>query len=519
MPPRQRCEACHTSQKACDKKRPKCGRCTARATECEYQPTLGHLFVDQNAFSAGLSHRASRRTRNSPASAVLLDVSQLLLTEMQGRAVDSPEAALIRLHSLGHSRIAAPPADTLHDRVLGRFLSRWTAGSTCLGCQDFVVEIYEASAPDGAMRSAIEATAYADLVVADRHGDLASKSFRAYLTTLGRIQRQLRYFETASDLGAGVRQAVLAAILVLDSYELLYIRRPTPLGIHTRAIIRLVELESQGHALGEPRGIALARFAARRVQARQLLYVRESLLGASHRTATHLAENPLDIRILRFVADACDAMRVLEVEQTKWMRRDAGTSDPPEAGVLLTLLRGMEDWLEKCNTTTLPRPTRVPLHIPSALKWPLPRTAMATTILIYSQDWMARAWTLIHMCYVRISETLLGLQPPDEAVHRNDEHDGGGMVVGPGATKLRLRARLDTSSRLLLDLTPFLMGLTDENGSASMTPTPVLQDSGLLIVQYPLWMLLQARFVAPAAKTEAAVLLSFIDEQRRVVGR
>ena len=175
--------------------------------------------MDQNAFSAGLSRRASRRARYSPASTVLLDVRQLLPAERQARAVESPEAAFIRLHSLGHSRIAAPPADTLHDRVLGRFLSRWTAGSTCLGCQDFVVEIYEASAPDGAMRSAIEATAYADLVVADRHGDLASKSFRAYLTTLGRIQRQLRYFETASDLGAGVRQAVLAAVLVLDSYE------------------------------------------------------------------------------------------------------------------------------------------------------------------------------------------------------------------------------------------------------------------------------------------------------------
>ncbi|KAK0305658.1 hypothetical protein LTR29_008448 [Friedmanniomyces endolithicus] len=144
---------------------------------------------------------------------------------------------------------------------------------------------------------------------------------------------------------------------------------------------------------------------------------------------------------------------------------------------------------------------------------------MAATILICTQNWMARAWTLIHMCYVRISETLLGLQLPDEAVHPNDDHDGGGMVVGPGATKLRLRARLDTSSRFLLDLTPFLMGLTDESGSASMTPTPVLQDSGLLIVQYPLWMILQARFVTPAAKTEAAMLLGFIDEQRRVVGR
>jgi len=301
--------------------------------------------------------------------------------------------------------------------------------------------------------------------------------------------------------------------------KLLYIRRPTPLGIHTRAIIRLVELESQGHALGEPRGIALARFAARRVQARQLLYVRESLLDTDDRTSTHLAGDPLEICILRFVADACDAMRALEVRQTMWMRREAGALEPPETDVLLTLLRGMEDWLKDCSATTLPRLTRVPLQIPSTLKWPLPRTAMAATILICTQNWMARAWTLIHMCYVRISETLLGLQLPDEAVHPNDDHDGGGMVVGPGATKLRLRARLDTSSRFLLDLTPFLMGLTDESGSASMTPTPVLQDSGLLIVQYPLWMILQARFVTPAAKTEAAMLLGFIDEQRRVVGR
>ncbi|KAK0901969.1 hypothetical protein LTR91_017058 [Friedmanniomyces endolithicus] len=221
MPPRQRCEAC----------------VPRRRHVTESAPDAADAQQDRlsNAFSAGLSRRAARRTRNSPASTVLLDVSQLLPVEMQARqpgAANSPGAALLRLQPVDRS-IVAPPSSPLHDRVLNRFLSRWAAGSTCLGCQDFVVETYEASASDSAMRSAIEATAYADLVVADRHGDFASKSFRAYLTTLGRIQRQLRYLETSSDVWAGVRQAVLAAILVLDSYEVSTFTRGKDVGCNS----------------------------------------------------------------------------------------------------------------------------------------------------------------------------------------------------------------------------------------------------------------------------------------------
>ncbi|TKA77652.1 hypothetical protein B0A55_04618 [Friedmanniomyces simplex] len=268
----------------------------------------------------------------------------------------------------------------------------------------------------------------------------------------------------------------------------------------------------------DQRTIALARAAAPRIQARQLLST-QPLLGTSIRAIAQLAESPVDARIARFVADACDDMHVLEAAQRRLTTIEEATAAQAvrhSANVLYELLRELEDWLEHCGTLVLPELTRVPLYIPGTVEWPLPRSATTTTILTCEHIWVARAWTLIHMCYVRISDALLGSGTHDTVVHGID--GACGTIAGEGDRVPQLHARLNTSSRLLLDLAPFLMGLTDEFGCARTTP--VLQDTGLLIVQYPLWTIGQSKFgPSPATKREASELLGFIEEQLRVVDR
>lgn len=112
--------------------------------------------------------------------------------------------------------IVAPPSWSVDDRVLAHFFSRWAAGSTCLGSQSFISKLYESSAGHSAMRSAIEATAYADLAVVERHGIFATKSFLAYLTALRRMQSLLNDFSATGDVN---RSETLTAILTLDSLE------------------------------------------------------------------------------------------------------------------------------------------------------------------------------------------------------------------------------------------------------------------------------------------------------------
>ena len=213
MPPRQRCESCHASQKSCDKKRPACGRCVARLKECIYQPSDTFSFVDQNGFSAELSRRAASRESHSPKT---IDVSSLLPMHALVHQIDTKDrllnlSAQPYLHSL-----AAPPSWTLDDRVLARFFSRWATGYTCVGNQNFILRTYEDSGPHSALHSAIRAIAYADLAVVERHGDRRSKSFQAYFTSLRRIQDYLNESTGPESIPS---DAVFTAIMVVDSFE------------------------------------------------------------------------------------------------------------------------------------------------------------------------------------------------------------------------------------------------------------------------------------------------------------
>jgi hypothetical protein len=73
--------------------------------------------------------------------------------------------------------------------------------------------MFEASAADSAMRSAILATAYADLAVSERHGEHGMASHRAYFGTIRRLQQELALPDfTAS-------KYILAAVLAIDAYE------------------------------------------------------------------------------------------------------------------------------------------------------------------------------------------------------------------------------------------------------------------------------------------------------------
>ena len=202
MADRPRCEPCRLSGSLCDLQRPTCTECYARGIECVYHndKAMNFTFVDQNDVAAVASRRAAAR-RSRGQKVIELDAS-LLEGVQHGRGPQMQQLQLV-----------TPMQFTLDNRVLQRFVARWSAGLTALGCLESAEAISASSAKDSAIRSAILATAYADLAVSERHGDHGTASHRAYFGTLRRLKHELTIpgFAASND--------VLAAVLTIDAYE------------------------------------------------------------------------------------------------------------------------------------------------------------------------------------------------------------------------------------------------------------------------------------------------------------
>lgn len=300
----------------------------------------------------------------------------------------------------------------------------------------------------------------------------------------------------------------LACMLIVPYLtKVLYMRRLTPLGIHTQAIIQLLRLELES-SHQDQQIIMLIRAAAPRILARHIL-CREHILGRTVRLLAEFAQDSFESRITRFIADACDVLNLLKREQNELegehVRRTQSVADLTE--LLYNLLQEMEAWLEQHGTSTKPR--RVSLRLLQNTDWPLP--SARTTVLVFDNIRAARGWILFHMCCIRSFDVLVESQTA-YLPYAGRDHLPTARQSTPRIWQSR--ASLNESSHFLLDIAPFLIGLTDKDGNETTSP---LHDTGLLIVQYPLWTIEQSSFVPVDAKLEASVLLSFIEKQRSVV--
>ena len=272
-------------------------------------------------------------------------------------------------------------------------------------------------------------------------------------------------------------------------------RRSSPLGIHTHAIVRLLQLRRNEYTLG-PQSLLLMRAAAPRIQARQLLCDSPDLSG-DIRSFAMSAEHQLSVHVAKFVADACDIMHVVKVHQKNLAKGLANPQPLAELShKLFKLLSETQLWFEQDST---PRPRSVALHSQQDVYWSLP-TARAT-ILVSDHTWVARDWVLFHMCCIKISDILLDISM--DYLRQTIDEDIQSHL-----------ATLIASSRFLLDMMPFVMGIANENGAIS---APVLCDIGLLIAHYPLLVLTRSKHLPSDAKLEASTLLTFIEAQRNIV--
>ena len=292
---------------------------------------------------------------------------------------------------------------------------------------------------------------------------------------------------------------------LLTLTKILYIRRSTPYGVHTPAIVQLLAsaLEKPPH---DAQATQLWMAAFPRIQARQILCI-DARLGPIIRSLASLSSNTFDVRIANFVADACELMHELTIELELLKLGQAKIASVICLYQLINdLARDMRVWLKHCGL--VPQLQEVDLELSDGVQWPTsgrPQTAFTAKV-----PGAARAWTLYHMCNIKIIDALLQYHLSDLA---------GGSSGGfesdsdsPGDPRLLLIG-LHENCRILLDLAPFVVGLCDNTGRVLNSS---LQDIGLLIVQYPLWTIQQSTFASQEMKARAFCLLELVAAQRGI---
>lgn len=285
-------------------------------------------------------------------------------------------------------------------------------------------------------------------------------------------------------------------------------RRPAPLGSHTSAIVRFLQLRRK-EGRYDPRCVEMWRAAYPRLQARQLLCGLPSF-DKSIGYLEMLGDNALDRCVATFVSEACDGMYSLKGMLDRVIEEQATAADLIQhSSELYRLLQETAYTLE--HDTSLPNMREIAVPLPLHPYWP--DSFVRSRILVSERFWIARDWILFHMCRIKILDLLLDVE--DHCLRHYAAVSSWTLPHWALDKQLAL-SRLNESCQILLDIMPFLMGLTNNHGQKTHAH---FRDTGLLIAHYPLWTIKQSKNVWYETRQDVEVLLRFFETYRSIAGR
>lgn len=260
------------------------------------------------------------------------------------------------------------------------------------------------------------------------------------------------------------------------------------MGVHTTAIVQLLKLRSQMTTHSWP-GLNLGRVAGPRLLARQLL-CKVPPLYKDLSTKALLGPHEFDRIIAHFVNETCELL---------YCHSRTTTSGVPEQSCpesLSGLLQRTETELD--DQSTIPR--LYELSVDLAKHYPFCTTPK---VFVTNTVWVARDWILFHMARLRILDVLSDLSIQVQKDGRPCEGIQCSYLSG-----------LSESCEFLLGTVPWVVGAITDDGNVA---NDRLCDTGLLIAQYPLWLVRDCTN-APRDAIEAAIsTLEYIDRQRCIL--
>ena len=286
--------------------------------------------------------------------------------------------------------------------------------------------------------------------------------------------------------------------------------RTDPLGVHTQAMIRFLELR-KGQDLEARQSFALWRSAHQRIYVRHLFCPIPSFASFGVSDAAFGDERQPEIHTIKFVAEACQIINRLNLERNEF----GDQADPEETVLLCDHLRALVQqayaWSEQ--SPLVPRPRRVPLDVQTTPEL-APAFPQATTI-VFDDFWLARDRVLFSICTIKILDILM-----DFRTQAFSSQQAGAVDVETARNFLLESepelAAMQSHCRFVLDSVPLLIGLIDSNGNARLDPW-ILNDTGVLSVKSPLSAIARLKYVSPSLQSEAKGMSRFLNEHRHVL--
>lgn len=289
---------------------------------------------------------------------------------------------------------------------------------------------------------------------------------------------------------------------------MLYLNRTDPLGIHTSAILRLLDLR-RDDLMTQEQGYPLWRSAYQRIQVRQLFCGMQLTASMDMRGLAVEDDSRPEVRTIKFVTDACGIMSQVkdERENPEDDLRLENLSDL--SARLRTLMQEANEWCD--NNSSVPRPRRVDFSVGLPLGQNFPRT----TAFVYGNRRMASDRLLFNTCNIKVLDTLIELRTRMLSSERTGDDGVGQRPDLLQAAQPDLLA-LQTTCRHILDMVPFILGLVLPDGNPNSNPQ-TLNDTGVLTVKSPLRTIASLEHAPAEAREEANALLGFLDARRHII--
>lgn len=210
------CRVCVGRRVRCDMQRPICRNCTRIGRVCDGPQTPG-TFVIKTPAPIRVRHR---KTHEAPRN---------------GHPLEREESTNLPAlqHSLGRD---------MHDEALSLFLHQWVQQPSQPGSSGwlaFLPFFYFVSPERSCLRTAVEATAYANLLNQKPSQTVFARTYRLYDEAISRTNLAL------IDQDQRAEDATLLTVLLLGLYELITADRPRMLGVHGKGVGPLLRLRGR----------------------------------------------------------------------------------------------------------------------------------------------------------------------------------------------------------------------------------------------------------------------------------
>ncbi|KAI0127527.1 hypothetical protein BJ170DRAFT_625787 [Xylariales sp. AK1849] len=512
------CIPCRTAKAKCDLVRPTCGRCRQRGLACGGFPDdEAFIFRDERGAARRNSERA-RATDRSPVSTVPLGIISLQQTSPGSSSVVADVDLQLQLPWLHHQALAEIPSPLKRDieaRAVERFFINWTLhpGNDGIfpGHMHDLPILYLNSPPESVLWLAVRAVALADM----RHELTADVTFHAkarqhYGAALSRMR------EIAEDGQELADDRVLAAVLLIDDFESMYLGRTEPLGPHSNAVRHMLIRRGNTQFFDRSR-FALWCVAHQRLLTRQVA-LREKPDAEQMAWMGKLNTTSPDMRICADVIQmnvvSAAARELLGGTQDD----DATPLDKVErvrhlAYEIQDLLDSIDTWTTSVATVWKPEaidpqciaPPQYELDNASNVPipyFPCPR------FLSYNDIWLAHMWNFHAASQIFLRESLI------EIINRITALQGQAEPEPDDVARMASeRAAVDRLAASIIRSYPPLLGFTHRQEGREPGYPPQGKMAGRLFSIFSMWVVRRAQFTSPQHKQTAREVTQWINSR------